>query len=70
MTNNAGQSSELMGTKRHEFEQIYLNQAPIQKIVVYKKNEDYLRGFKIVYRNGNADMVNSSQGPVAGTIEF
>ena len=29
VTNNAGQSSDLMGTKRHEYTQIYLNQAPI-----------------------------------------
>ena len=43
---------------------------PLQKIIIFKKNEEYLRGFKIVYRNGSSDMINSSEGPEAGTIEF
>ena len=70
ITNNAEQSSELMGTKRHEYDSVYLQQSPIQKIVVYKKNEEYLRGFKIYYQNGQTDLINSDEGPEAGTIDF
>ena len=28
-----------------------------------------MRGFKITYRNGSTDLINSEDGPEAGTIE-
>ena len=42
----------------------------IRDITVIKKNEEYLRGLKIRYRNGQTDLINSEDGPEAGTIEF
>lgn len=29
-----------------------------------------MRGFKITYRNGEEDLINSCTGPCAGTIDF
>lgn len=29
-----------------------------------------MRGFKITYRNGETDLINSESGPCAGTIDF
>ena len=43
---------------------------PIQKITVFEKNDAYMRGFRIHYRNGSSEVINSADGTEAGTINF
>ena len=70
LTNNSNQNSEVLGNIRHSWETTTLQQTPIEKILIYKKNEDYMRGFKIHYRNGQEQVVNSVNGIEAETIRF
>ena len=51
-------------------ESITLKPCPIEKIVVYKKDDTYLKGFKIMYRNGMEQLVNDDGGFEAGTVVF
>ena len=37
---------------------------------MFKKNEDYMRGFRILYRNGRSDAVNSTNGVEVGIVNF
>ena len=43
-----------MGKERHAWEEKVLEQAEIEKIMIVKKNDEYMRGFKIFYRNGKS----------------
>ena len=71
LTNNSNQNSEVLGNARHEWMTTTLNQTPIEKIEIYKKNnEEYMRGFKIFYRNGQEQVINSITGIEAETIRF
>ena len=70
LQNSAGQTSELMGQERYSWESITLKPCPIEKITVYKKDDAYLKGFKIIYRNGMEQLVNDDGGVEAGTVVF
>ena len=59
-----------MGREKYAFESLNLQDAPIKSITVFKKNEDYMRGFRILYRNGRSDAVNSTNGVEVGIINF
>ena len=62
--------SDLMGMSKHAIQSVTLKQEPIRNIKVFRKSNDgYLRGFKITYRNGQTDLINSEDGLEAGTIE-
>ena len=66
----AGEESEDLGLKKYEWQTVALKQTPIEKITVYKKNEVYLKGFLIYYRNGEQQVINDDGGFEAGTIVF
>ena len=71
LKNAAGQTSDILGFQRHTWESFTLRDQPIQSITVIKKTDDnYTRGFKILYRSGVTDVINSDAGNEAGTIEF
>ena len=71
VTNNQGQSSELMGMSRHSIQSITLKQESIQNIKVFRKDSDgYMRGFRITYRNGQTDLIGSDNGLEAGVVTF
>ena len=70
VTNKADQSSELMGTERHDWETAQIKELPIQKIHIFEKNDAYMRGFRIHYRNGETTLINSENGIDKGVIEF
>ena len=40
-----------MGMTKYAFESLILHDQPIRSITVFKKNEDYMRGFRIDYRD-------------------
>ena len=52
LKNKQDQQSELYGREKFAFASITLNEAAIHSITVFKKNEDYMRGFRINYRDG------------------
>ena len=68
--NAANEESELFGFKKYEFETITLKNKPIESIQVVKKNEEYLRGFRINYRNGRSQIMNSTSGIEQGQVTF
>ena len=70
LTNKSGQSSELMGTKRHDEETAEIKELPIARIQIFEKNDAYMRGFRIHYRNGDTTLINSDTGIDKGAIEF
>lgn len=71
LTNNSGTTSQLFGSERHAWQSLRLKSQPIASITVYKKSDNsYMRGFKITYRDGQSDIVNSDNGTEAGTINF
>ena len=70
LQNSAGQTSDVLGLEKYAWESITLKPCPIQKIIVYKKDDAYLKGFRILYRNGMEQLVNDDGGLEAGTIEF
>ena len=49
-----GDDSQIIGETRHGWEEVTLRTEPIQKILVYEKpsSSSYIRGFDIVYRDG------------------
>ena len=56
---------------RHALQSVTLKALPIAKIQVYGKDSgSYMRGFRITYRDGQTDLVNSDTGPLSGTIDF
>ena len=71
LTNKAGQTSQLFGQERHAWETKRLKTIPIASIIIYRKSDNaYMRGFKINYRNGESDVINSDNGTEAGTVTF
>ena len=52
LRNAAGEESGLLGTERHAWETIDLQNLPIKKITIFEKNNNYMKGFRITYRNG------------------
>ena len=72
LTNNSGQESGLLGMERHAWESLTLQPKPILKMNIFKKSgsEAYMRGIQIIYRDGASDTVNSTDGGLAGTIDF
>ena len=68
--NAQGQTSETMGKEKHAWEEKVLEQAPIEKIMIVKKNDDYMRGFKIFYRNNKSQVINSETGTTVQVIRF
>ena len=62
----------LLGMERYEWESINLQQKPIAKINIFKKqgSEAYLRGFEIVYSDGSSVTANSKEGELAHTVDF
>ena len=58
--------------ERHAWEHLNLKQKPILKMNIFKKSgsEAYMRGIQIIYRDGESDTVNSTDGNLSGTIEF
>ena len=61
----------MLGMSRHAIQTVTLQVQPIANIKVFRKESDgYMRGFKITYRNGQTDLINSESGPCAGTIDF
>ena len=59
-----------MGTQRHEWETLTLQDQPIKKITMFEKNSAYMKGFRITYRNGQQDVINADSGVDVGSIEF
>ena len=47
LQNKAGQSSEVLGKEKHPFETIAMRDDQVTRITIFKKNEEYMRGFKI-----------------------
>ena len=45
-------------------------QTPIEKITIFKKDENYLKGFTISYRNGEEHVINDDSCKEAGVIVF
>ena len=72
LTNNEGETSELetFGDERHDWVTTYLHQTQIEKIVVIKKNEEYMKGLKIFYRDGQQQVINDDEGVEAETVIF
>ena len=72
LTNSSGQESGLLGMERHAWESLTLQQKPILKMNIFKKagSEAYMRGIQIIYRDGESDTVNSTDGALAGTVDF
>ena len=42
----------------------------VTKITIYKKNEEYMRGFKIDFQSGDPLLVGSADGISVGMINF
>ena len=71
LKNAAGATSDILGFQRHAWESFTLRDQQIKSITIIKKSDDnYTRGFKILYRSGVTDVINSDAGNEAGTIEF
>ena len=70
VTNCKGEESGILGKERFEWSSVEIGDKSIQKITVYKKNEEYLRGFRIYFRDGSSELINTDQGHEAGTIDF
>ena len=70
LTNAAGEESMLIGTERHAWESVTLQDQPIKKITMFEKNCNYMKGFRIQYRNGQTDIINADSGTEVGSIEF
>ena len=48
-----------------------MHEQRIQRIEIYSKNgNDYMRGFKIFYRDGTDQVINSVDGTHKGTVNF
>ena len=62
LKNMAGEESGDLGSQKYEWETVALKQTPIEKITVYKKNEAYMKGFLIYYRNGEQQVINDDGG--------
>ena len=43
---------------------------PIERIVIFKKNNQYMRGFKIFFRNQQVVLIGSETGIECGTVTF
>lgn len=50
LQNKAGQSSEVLGKEKHPFETKEMRDDQVTSITIYKKNEEYMRGFKIDFQ--------------------
>lgn len=59
-----------MGKEKHPFETKPLRDEQIVSITVYKKNEEYMRGFKIDYQSGEPSIIGSADGLSVGIINF
>ena len=70
LKNKQDQNSETLGLKKYAWESITLTNASIKSITVYKKNEDYMRGFKINYSDGSEQVVNTTTGVEVGIVNF
>ena len=42
----------------------------IKGITIFKKNEEYMRGFKIEYTSGETTIVGSADGISVGIVNF
>ena len=58
-----------MGTTRHEWESVQINDFPIENIKILQGNSEYMRGFKIFYRNGQHQLIGN-EGDDVGTVNF
>ena len=59
-----------MGKERFAFEEIAMRDDQVTKITIYKKNEEYMRGFKIDFQTGDPLLVGSADGISVGMINF
>ena len=58
-----------MGTTRHEWESVQINDFPIENIKIFQGGSEYMRGFKIFYRNGQNQLIGT-EGDDVGTVNF
>jgi len=59
-----------LGKERYAFEEIAMRDDQVTKITIYKKNEEYMRGFKIDFQSGDPLLVGSADGISVGMINF
>ena len=62
----------MMGQTRYQWMEVELRNSPIEKIHIYKKNgsDAYMRGFEILYRDEQTQVVNSIEGTCCGVVNL
>ena len=70
LQNEAGQVSEVLGKEKYAFETVGIRNEQIKGITIFKKNEEYMRGFKIEYTSGEPTIVGSADGISVGKVNF